>query len=291
MDEGSNDNTNRDTNNIVLSSELIIKLGILLIVALGAVCATRISKNSSYLIMLFRSSTMKVIYVLGLVSVGYFCDYVAIIIVNLLSFVLFWIIHGAPISDDCLSDKDKERLNKINNLNIQEEDLEKNQNEINEDTPLLDHIIDKGKDIINNAVIETASVISKHSIGNRLNEIISNSDKESRRTSRESNRNEHNFIINLPKTKPLRQRRYSTNYYNNKNVINSVCSKVDDQIYQDKEINNNHNLRAIFTVSDDCESIVAKPRSYRRSYDPKDYQHYTIYEHIPNDETSNYSDN
>ena len=45
MDEGSNDNSN-NTNNIVLSSELIIKLGILLIVALGAVCATRISKNS-----------------------------------------------------------------------------------------------------------------------------------------------------------------------------------------------------------------------------------------------------
>ena len=184
MDEGSNDNSN-NTNNIVLSSELIIKLGILLIVALGAVCATRISKNSSYLIMLFRSATMKVIYVLGLVSVGYFCDYTAIIIINLLSFILFWIIHGAPISDDCLSDKDKERLNKINNLNIQEEDLEKNQNELNEDTPLLNHIIDKGKDIINNAVIETASVISKHSIGNRLNDIISKSDKEKRRNSRE----------------------------------------------------------------------------------------------------------
>ena len=92
MDEGSNDNTN-NTNNIVLSSELIIKLGILLIIALGAVCATRISKNSSYLIMLFRSATMKVIYVLGLVSVGYFCDYTAIIIINLLSFILFWIIQ------------------------------------------------------------------------------------------------------------------------------------------------------------------------------------------------------
>ena len=290
MDEGSNDNSN-NTNNIVLSSELIIKLGILLIVALGAVCATRISKNSSYLIMLFRSATMKVIYVLGLVSVGYFCDYTAIIIINLLSFILFWIIHGAPISDDCLSDKDKERLNKINNLNIQEEDLEKNQNELNEDTPLLNHIIDKGKDIINNAVIETASVISKHSIGNRLNDIISKSDKEKRRNSRESNRNEHNFIVNIPKTKPLRQRRYSTNYYNNKNVINNICSKVDNQIYQENENNNHHNLKTIFTVSDDCENIIAKPRSYRRSFDPKDYKHYIIYEHEPNDAISNYSDN
>ena len=44
-------------------------------------------------------------------------------------------------------------------------------------------------------------------------------------------------------------------------------------------------------TDDDCENIVAKPRSYRRSFDPKDYKHYIIYEHEPNDAISNYSDN
>lgn len=265
MEDSVSEENNNDSA-FTMSFTLLFRMSIILIAGIIATCATMKSTNSSALIMLFRMNIVKVGIVLALLVGGFYLDNISTIIITTMTFILYWIVHGAPVSDEYLSPEDKERLDRIAKVNLKrqqeiDEDIEKNGGLINEEhgerQPLLHNVIEKGKDILTDGIIQAASIISNSPAASKISDVIEKRSRKASVSSMTSNTT-NNSLIKIPR--PYSSRRLTQiDNEKSKHIEDVAKNLLDHMTDQDIEeiLSKDHSssLQALCTEYDDKQQL------------------------------------
>lgn len=267
MEDSASEENNTDSA-VTMSFTLLFRLGIILIAGIIATCATMKSTNSSALIMLFRLNVVKVGIVLALLVGGYYLDNISIIIITLMTFILYWIVYGAPVSEEYLSPEDRERLDKIARVNLKKqqeidaEDIEKNGGLINEEQgerqPLLHNVIEKGKDILTDGIIQAASIISNSPAASKLSDIIEKRSRKASLSSMASNTTNNSLLKTVRQYDPKRRLTQIDNEKSKhiedvaKKLLNYMSDKDIEEILSNDQ---SSSLQALCTEYDDKQQL------------------------------------